>query len=117
MREKEEQRNAAAAGMLMFYGAACAGCGRWFVFAAAALLAWGLLKGNRAAWMICFGFGALKGTVCAAALAYYAVRVAGHLAPPRTAIDTVWIAYFTGIAVYCLTLASFLAPRRALARA
>ena len=100
--------------MLIFHGAACAGGGRWAVLVVAVLLAWSLLKGHRATRGAVFGISALLGTVLAVGLARYAFRVSGLIGPARAPAEAVWVAYFTCLAVYCLALAAFLAPRRAL---
>jgi hypothetical protein len=117
MREIEEgRRDAAAAGMLMFHGAACAGGGRWGVLLVAALLAWSLLKGHRATRATVFGISGLIGTGLALGLARYAFRVSGLMGAARPPADAVWVAYFTCFAVYCLALAALLAPRAAFLR-
>ena len=106
----EDGRFAAAAGMLIFHGAACAGGGRWTVMPVAALLAWGLLKKNRAVWAIVFGFSAFAGSFGALGLACYALRVSGVIGPARAPVETVWVVYFACVVTYFLALAVLLAP-------
>jgi hypothetical protein len=115
---EERRRDAAAAGILIFHGAACvAACGSWGVFAVTALIAWGLLRGNRTVRIAGFSFSAFVGLFGAFGLARYALRVAGAIGAPRPPAPTVWVAYFTGVVVYCLALAVLLAPRRSVSPA